>query len=81
MNIKDLRNNIDEIDEKIISLLESRFTTSENIGKIKKEQELPVLDNKREDEIFKKIKDKNFEREITNIYKCILEESKKVQKI
>lgn len=81
MNIKYLRNNIDEIDENIISLLESRFLVSENIGKIKKEQGLPVLDNKREDEIFSKIKDKNFEKEIANIYKCILEESKKVQKI
>jgi len=43
-----LRKRIDEIDEQILRLLKERVDICENIGMIKREQEIPVRDRQRE---------------------------------
>ena len=50
------RQRIDEIDEKIVSLLEERYDCVSNIAQIKKENNLPVFDTTREDTVLEKIR-------------------------
>ena len=49
MKIEDWRIRIDELNDEIISLLNKRATYATEIGKIKKQQGLPVFDSARED--------------------------------
>jgi chorismate mutase len=50
----ELRGRIDEIDKQIIELLEERIRVAKEIGKIKKELNLPIKDEEREREVLKR---------------------------
>lgn len=50
----ELRGRIDEIDKQIIELLEERIKVGKEIGKIKKELNLPIKDEEREREVLKR---------------------------
>ncbi len=50
----ELRTEIDGIDRQIIELLEERAKLTREIGKIKRELNLPVKDEKREEEVLKR---------------------------
>lgn len=50
----ELRGRIDEIDKQIIELLEERIKVAKEIGKIKKELNLPIKDEEREREVLKR---------------------------
>ncbi len=81
MNIEKLREDIDLIDDKIIDLLDERFEKTDKIGEIKASLDINVLDSKREEEIIKKIKkNSSNDKDILNIYKEIINCSKKRQK-
>lgn len=79
-NLDMLREAIDNIDNLLITLLEKRFDAVELIGDEKKEQDLPVLDEKREKEILSKIDQSKYPENIKNIYNKIFDESKDIQK-
>lgn len=49
--LSDLRIRIDEIDQRLIELLSQRKKVVENIGVLKKETNIPVLDTKRWQEV------------------------------
>ncbi len=78
------RQEIDKIDMSIWSLLEKRFALSKEVSKIKNDFQLPVLDEKREQDVLAKIDALNYETEvseaITKIYKLIFELSRKHQR-
>jgi len=78
------RENIDEIDRKLISLLIKRIRIVKNIGKIKKLKDLPVNNAQRENEILKTIEkliiDKDLSKKMKDIYKRIFEISKEIEK-
>ncbi|MDL2292482.1 chorismate mutase [Acholeplasma sp. OttesenSCG-928-E16] len=76
--LSELRKKIDDIDDIIIKSLEERYKIIESIKLVKKENNLSILDNKREEEIFKKIIDKKLDhqKDIINIYQLILKLSK-----
>lgn len=79
-SLKDLRSQIDNIDNEILNILEKRMMVVEKIGKIKKEKNISILQTKRWDEILrKKLKESpkkglNIEF-ITRIFEAIHEES------
>jgi len=50
MDLLDYRSQIDEIDEKIVSLFVRRMEIAKGIGQYKKANHLPVLDANREQE-------------------------------
>tara|TARA_S200000501_G_C20298024_1_gene514547 strand:+ start:48 stop:311 length:264 start_codon:yes stop_codon:yes gene_type:complete len=50
-----IREEIDSIDQELISLLESRLNLSLQIGKLKKKMDKDLYDEEREAEILKKI--------------------------
>ena len=55
MDISDWRKRIDEIDGQLAELLSERSRCVIEIGKIKRQQQLPVYDAQREKEIFERL--------------------------
>lgn len=78
-----LRADIDKTDAKICELIKKRFKTAKQIGQAKKNAGLAVCDTSRESAVYELIAahfdDDNQKEAIKNIYKTIIEESKKLQ--
>ena len=83
MKIEDWRIRIDELNDEIISLLNKRATYATEIGKIKKQQCLPVFDSAREDSVLEKVatltKGPLTPESVKNIFKVIMQETRKVE--
>ena len=83
MDIPGWRRKIDEIDERILRLLNERAECAFEIGKIKKEKNLPVMSRDREDEIMQAIIAKNpgplEEAQIREVFGLIILHSRKLQ--
>ena len=77
------RKRIDDLDEKILKLLNDRARLSINIAQIKSSNNLPILSPERENRLLEKIIAKNtgpFDSEaIQNIFNRIMDESKRLQ--
>lgn len=78
-DLKQLRKDIDQLDDKIMNLLEERFDISIKVGNYKKAHKTPVLNSNRETEILNKINKHKHNNEIKNVYKTLLMESKSLQ--
>ena len=84
--LDELREEIDILDRRIISLLEERFEVIREVSDWKKKMGIEIEDLSREQEILKKIEDflkeSGSEKRIylERIYKVIFEESKEYQK-
>ncbi len=83
-NINILREKIDKIDNKLLSLLSSRMSISKEIGIYKKEHDMPILQSKRYETILSERCEKAKKMDldpafIERIMKSIHEESVKVQ--
>jgi chorismate mutase len=80
------RTEINKIDKSILDILEQRIQVSKKIGLLKKERDLKIYDSERETILIndlinlglKKDLDKDY---IKDIFKIILDESKRIQKI
>ena len=57
MELKECREKLDEIDEKIVALFEERMQISEAVASYKAEHNLPVLDAAREEQKLAAIRD------------------------
>ena len=84
MELFNLRKDINDIDKQIMSLLINRLEVVEKVGELKKKHNLNVLDQKREDAIYKKIessygKNTDESKFLTDIYNKVMEKSKKKQ--
>ncbi len=75
------RKKINLIDQKIFGLLEDRMVCAENIGKIKKEKGLKIVDSEREQIIIKRriTETKLKKRFVENFYQLLFKESYKKQ--
>ena len=62
--LEEHRDQIDRVDEHILSLLGERFRVTDRIGEIKKEQELEAESENREEEQNKKLEDWAQENEV-----------------
>lgn len=82
--LSDLRKDIDLIDDQLIDLLNKRFNLSIEVKQVKKENNIEVLDSKREQDILNKIIDvkanDDIKYAISEVYKSILTNSKNLQK-
>ena len=83
--LSEIRDEIDSIDEKILSLLEQRFSLMPNVADCKKQEKIKTLDKKREQEIIlEKIsiaENKNIDKKfVISLFELIMNESKKIQK-
>lgn len=77
-----LREEIDRIDKSLVSLLAERMEVVKKIGEIKKENNLPVNDPKREEKVIEKVRtlagDK-YPGEIEEIYRNLFIVAKKLE--
>ena len=82
--ILNLREEIDEIDEKIITLLKNRMDVSKKVGKLKVVLHIPVEDKGREEEIIQRLGElanRNLKDEqLIRIFTAVFKSSKQIQK-
>jgi len=81
--IINLRSAIDTVDSRIIELLQERSSLAKEIGQVKKEIGMPILDPAREGKIRKKLatgaKGPMDTDALVRIYEVIMQESKRLQ--
>ncbi len=83
-HLKKLRLDIDQIDSKILNLINSRLLLGKEIGHIKQENQVEVLDSSREKEVIEKILKNNHgpaeEKLLKYIFNVIMTATKDIQK-
>lgn len=83
-NLETERKKIDVLDRQIVGLLEERLKVVEEIARIKKEQELAVLDTAREQKVLEKVaryvEDAKYRKIIQETYQSLMDISKVYQK-
>ena len=82
--ILELRQQIDKLDEEIISLLKKRMGVSREVGKLKERLDIPVEDKIRENEIIDRLTQQTgrnlSEEQLIRIFTAVFKSSKQVQK-
>ena len=83
MSLDALRSEIDEIDDKIVSLLHRRAAIAGDVGSVKAKAGLPIVDREREAAIMRRIAGPSYSpietAVILRIYAEILLESRRIQ--
>jgi chorismate mutase len=83
MDLASIRQEIDQIDDQIVKLLEERMYLVEQVVTYKKASGKPILDTKREEVIFKKVRsrvsNKNYQETIVATFSDILKRSRDYQ--
>ena len=83
MDLASIRQEIDQIDDQIVNLLEERMHLVEGVVAYKKASGKPILDTKREEVIFEKVKnrveDKRYQETIVATFSDILKRSRDYQ--
>ena len=83
MGLDIIRQEIDQIDDQIVKLLEERMHLVEGVVAYKKTSGKPILDTKREEVIFEKVKnrveDKRYQETIVATFSDILKRSRDYQ--
>lgn len=78
-----LRQTIDEIDEKILELINQRLSLAKQVGNFKKQGGIQITDSDREKEIMNRLLEKNYgplsDNGLRNIYGAIIAEGRNVQ--
>ena len=81
--LENLRERIDTIDKELIALFEERLNIVNDIAEYKIKNNLPILNQNREDIVISKVKaivkNKDYTDSATNLIKDIMEISKKFQ--
>jgi chorismate mutase-like protein len=78
------RERIDSVDLRILELLNERTSIAEEIGRIKREAQMPIYEPRREDQVFRNVTSAN-RGPLTNdavkrVFERIIDEMRKVQK-
>ena len=83
MDLDSIRQEIDQIDDQIVKLLEERMHLVEGVVAYKKASGKPILDTKREETIFEKVRsrveDKRYQETIVATFSDILKRSRDYQ--
>jgi chorismate mutase-like protein len=85
MSIEDWRRKIDEIDMKLVELLNERSKCAIQIGKIKHDLNLRVYDPEREREILRRIKEANggpLDNEgLQRLFERVIDECRRIERL
>jgi len=85
MSIEDWRHKIDEIDKRLVALLNERSRCAIEIGKIKRAQNLEIHDPDRERQILNRIKESNtgpLDNEgLQRLFERIIDECRHVERL
>ena len=84
MDLADWRKKIDAIDRDLVRLLNDRARCVVEIGKIKRDNSLPILESSREQEVLKNVVDSNQgpldAEQLRRVFEQIVEEGKGLQR-
>lgn len=86
MELKKAREEIDNIDRELIELIARRLSIAKDIAKIKKDQDIPIQNKEREEEVIQKavenMKDKGYDEKefMKELYNLIMKKSRELQK-
>jgi chorismate mutase-like protein len=76
---------IDEIDRRIVALLNERTSVVENIGRVKRGAALPIYEPKREEQVFANVMGSNggplTEEALRRVFERIIDEMRSIQRI
>ena len=85
MDIDDWRNEIDDIDEQLIELLNKRSTCAIEIGRLKRDRDLPIYSPERESQVIDHVLGLNrgpLEPEaIRRLFERIIDESRRIERV
>ncbi len=83
MSIEDWRKKIDELDQKLVDLLNERANAARQIGLLKRDSQLPIYEPDREKQVIANIKEFNRgrlpERDLMQLYERIMDVMRKIQ--
>ena len=84
MDIAEWRRKIDELDRRIVELINERAHAAREIGKLKRGGELPIYEPNREREIFENVRKANQgplpDSELQHIYERLIDVMRSIQK-
>jgi chorismate mutase-like protein len=84
MSIEDWRKRIDEIDVKLLQLLNERTRCVIEVGKIKKAQNVRIYDPEREREILRRMKEQNRgpldEEGLQRLFERVIDECRRIER-
>lgn len=84
MDIADWRVKIDELDRRLVELLNQRAQAAQEIGKLKKNTNMPIYEPDREKVIFDNVRKANRgplpDGELRHVYERIIDVMRKIQK-
>ena len=84
MEIADWRNKIDELDRRLVALLNERAQAAHEIGKLKRNTSMPIYEPEREKKIFENVQRANHgplpESELRTVYERIIDVMRNIQK-
>lgn len=82
-DLSQLRQEIDIIDRQLVALFEQRMAVTQQVGKYKLAQGLPVLDRNREEQVLAEkaalLQDKNLTADVTDLFEAIMAISRRQQ--
>lgn len=84
MDIADWRKKIDELDRRLVELLSERAQAAHEIGKLKKNADMPIYEPERERGVFENVRKLNKgplpDRELLRIYERVMDVMRQIQK-
>ncbi len=83
--LDELRELIDEVDRRIVELLNQRTRVVEDIGRVKREARLPIYEPKREELVFANVNSANqgplTDAQLRGIFERVIDEMRRIQRI
>ncbi len=83
--LEELRVLIDDVDRRIVALLNERTTVVEEIGRVKRQAHLPIYEPKREDQVFANVAGCNggpiTQEAARRVFERIIDEMRTIQKL
>jgi chorismate mutase-like protein len=83
--LEEFRILIDEVDRRIVELLNERTRVVEDIGRVKRHASLPIYEPKREEQVFANVTDSNSgpltKEALRRIFERIIDEMRTIQRV
>jgi chorismate mutase len=85
MDIADWRKKIDELDQRIVQMINERARAAQEIGRLKRNTNMPIYEPDREKLIFENVSKHNrgplTDRDLTQIYERLIDVMRNIQKV
>ncbi len=83
--LTDYRDQIDEVDRRLVRLLNERTRIVEQLGQVKEQLDMPIYEPKREDQVYRNIAQSNEgplpEEALKRLFERIVDEMRSLQRV